>query len=87
MYRPVPCTQEQLLPTRWILSYPTRQQVADHLRRLRERFGTQTAMECKRRMLWVGVFPTQSMKTRDREALYAAAMADCDRSGGNPGGL
>ena len=62
MYNPIPCTQEQLIPTRWVLSYPPRAAVAAHLRTLRERFGTACARECKARMLWIGVFPTQSMK-------------------------
>ena len=73
IYSPIPCTQEQLIPTRWITGgYPDRETVAEHLRTLRQRYGTETARECKRRMLWIGIFPTQSMKRRPNHRLEEA---------------
>jgi hypothetical protein len=58
MFGPIPCTQEQLFPTRWICGRkPSRDEMATHLRSLRARFGTPTARECRSRMLWVGIYP------------------------------
>lgn len=63
-YNPVPCSNEQLFPTRWIVRrpLPTRQEVAAHLRYLRVRWGSETARECRSRMIWVGVYPVPCMK-------------------------
>jgi len=71
-YNPVPCTEEQLLPTRWIvkLPLPSRQQVADHLWQLRQRWGSETARECRRRMIWVGIFPVACMKRNGGQSYY-----------------
>ncbi len=64
MYNPIPCTTERLFPTRWICRQsPTRDQVAAHLLGLRAEFGAATARECKSRMMWVGIFPTQFSKS------------------------
>lgn len=63
MYNPIPCTQEQLIPTRWISNgYPSRQTVSNHLRQLRRTWGKATANECKSRMLWIGIFPVSLVR-------------------------
>lgn len=57
-YSPVPCTEERLLPTRWIVGKaPDRKRTAEHLLGLRAEFGTRVAKECRSRMIWVGVYP------------------------------
>ena len=59
MYRPINCTQEQLIPTRWIVrAEPTRLHIADHVKALKARFGRDTARECMRRLYWVGIVPS-----------------------------
>lgn len=67
MYKPVPCTQEQLVPVRWVCSIngPSREVVVDHLKGLRERWGNSTARECKARMLWIGIFPVRTPQQRE----------------------
>ena len=65
MYNPIPCTQEELYPTRWIIRQPSRDVVADHLRHLLEVYGSPTALECRRRMMWVGIFPVSTTKQRE----------------------
>ena len=72
-YRSVPCSPEQLVPTRWIVGgYPSRQTVAQHLAGLIARHGIPTARECRRQMIWVGIYPTRSMKRTGGQSAFNA---------------
>jgi len=60
MYYPVPCTQEQLLPARWVNRPPQRKNLADHIKRLRNKYGVETGRECRNRMVWIGIWPSRN---------------------------
>ena len=49
-------TQEQFLPTRWILYGVSRKQLSEHLLSLR-RVGRELAAKCLYQIHWVGVYP------------------------------
>jgi len=67
MYNPVPCTQEQLVPVRWVCSIggPSREVVADHLKALRAKWGNHTARECRSRLYWIGIHPVRTPQQRE----------------------
>lgn len=50
-------SNEELVPTRFILRPPPRQTVADHLRSLVRRYGRWTARACRNEMIRIGCFP------------------------------
>ena len=65
MYRPIPCSNEELYPTRWISRPPSRGEVAKQLVHLRRWYGTPCAKECRSRMIWVGIYPVTTTQQRE----------------------
>ena len=58
MYKPIQCTNEQLIPTRWIIRGIDRKTLALHVQQLKSLYGKQTARECLWRCRWIGIMPT-----------------------------